>query len=348
MSDPKHLRPRLGTNSFGIYLREMGRYALLTKEDEQELGAKVQRMVKLLELKKANPEVTDEKWAELAGISSFDLKKHLRIGAHAKKKFIEHNLRLVVSIAKRYVNRGLSLADLVQEGSVGLNRAAEKFDPTKGFKFSTYASWWIRQGITRAVAMHSRTIRLPVHIFERLNKIKKANRRLSQEKGRTASLREIAEAIGETEIRVLQLMQYSKLVRSLDTLIYDANNGTSSLSDYIVDEKTLSPDDVAAREVNKVYLKKLLSKSLNEQETLIIRARYGLGIQEPIPLQKIGEYLQLTTERVRQIERRAVAKLQEVHKLWQGVHDKQDVSVENKAEEDEQNTGLDSKSSGLS
>jgi RNA polymerase sigma factor (sigma-70 family) len=613
------------SSSFGSYLKEIGRYEILTKAQEQELGAIVQKMMKLLDLKRAQPGLlTNEQWAAAAGITPKELDRTLKRGKWAKDKFIKHNLRLVVSIAKKYTDRGLSLTDLVQEGSIGLNRAAEKFKAAKGFKFSTYAcvplttqiltqdgwkyfnevkegdktlgynngisewtqikgtktyenaplmkfgdskwnvlctpqhkwlmsengtvslrplhewpeaktfetpstrtdfklitsapfpggdselneqeaavlawilsdgtlyggrenpkgaaiiqsrgkfaneiiglvkhvgaftsvvskdnncisinisapvfrniwkkaglnqrtisdlvldlkpnvrkvwfntwyraegtlgrraiiqndgeklealalcafleghpevsinwktddckivnwheqcrtprratveeaeagpvwcpstelgtwtartedgrifltgnTWWIRQGITRAVAMQSRSIRLPVHIFERLNKIKKVTRDISQEKKRAASISEIAEAIGEKESRVLQLIQYSKTTKSLDNLISDLNNN-SCIGDFMMDTNYISPEDYVVRELNQKYVGVLLEKSLNEQERHIIEHRYGIKLQQPMALKDIGVQLGITTERVRQIERRALAKLKEVHKL---------------------------------
>jgi RNA polymerase sigma factor (sigma-70 family) len=590
-------------DSFGAYLKEIGRFDLLNKKDEQELGALVQQGEVLLKLKKENPNHSLEQWAVQAGMTVKELQRVLTRAKRAKDKLIKHNLRLVVSIAKRYTNRGLSMVDLVQEGTIGLNRAAEKFDPTKGFKFSTYScvpltteiftqrgwlkyhelepgdqtigydqgvskwtpilgskvydtaplvsfgdsrwsvqctdqhkwlvndqgttkliplkeidlnkkarlvtsapfvggnsplteteaaalawilygivdyeelkseriqircpvefteevlnlfqqyssvvsaqpgsvvinnkalakiweksglvkqdllalvvglkpearkawfevfaktqtvalrskekvaalalcaflegysevqvegrwvqykikdynvqktyaeifnlpftvepagtaavwcpntelgtwtartaegqvfltgnTWWIRQGITRAVAVHSRTIRLPVHIFERLNKIKKATRELYQQTGKQPSIFQIATQLKEKPKKILQLMEYAKTTKSIDTLLSDTN-GTSCLADFLVDDVTLSPEQQVEKELNAAYTQKLL-KGLTEQETKIIKDRYGIGLEEPIPLKDIGVALGITTERVRQIERRALEKLRETH-----------------------------------
>ncbi len=588
-------------DSFGAYLKEIGRFDLLNKKDEQELGTLVQQGEVLLKLKKESPNHSLEQWAVQAGMTVKELQRVLTRAKRAKDKLIKHNLRLVVSIAKRYTNRGLSMVDLVQEGTIGLNRAAEKFDPTKGFKFSTYScvpltteiftqrgwlkynelepgdqtigydqgvskwtpilgskvydtaplvsfgnskwsvectdqhkwlvddqgtirliplkeidfkqqhlvtsapfvggnspltaaeaaalawilygivdyeelkseriqircpvefteevlnlfqrysvvsvqpgtvtinnkalraiweksnlvhqnlsalvldlkpearkawfevwckantqtltvkskeslnalalcaflegqdkvrvkeqtikwevnsnvpkaysrffnpftvkpagtaavwcpntelgtwtartaegqvfltgnTWWIRQGITRAVAVHSRTIRLPVHIFERLNKIKKATRELYQQTGKQPSIFQIATQLEEKPKKILQLMEYAKTTKSIDTLLSDTN-GTSCLADFLVDDVTLSPEQQVEKELNAAYTQKLL-KGLTEQETKIIKDRYGIGLEEPIPLKDIGVALGITTERVRQIERRALEKLRETH-----------------------------------
>lgn len=564
---------RLSRDSFGAYLKEIGRFELLSKKDEQELGSLVQLGEQLLSIKKQNSGIqTPEEHANAAGLTTKELQRTLIKAKRAKDKLIKHNLRLVVSIAKRYTNRGVSMVDLVQEGTIGLNRAAEKFDPKKGFKFSTYAcvpltteiltqrgwlkyhelepgdqtigydqgvskwtrilgskvydeaplvtfgdskwsvectdqhkwivndegttkliplkeidfkkdstklvtsasfvggdnpmtakeaawiaevisvskpkedqpdnaslsnlvlslkpaarkawfevwcnssrprsveatqalalcafleghskvrvneqtvewtvefnspgslfiedvedvnqktysqifspptikasgsapvwcpntelgtwtartpegrifltgnTWWVRQGITRAVALHSRTIRLPVHIFERLNKIKKATRTLSQQNGRQPSIFEIASFIEEPINKVLKLMQYSKVIRSTDSLLSDST-GTSCLRDFLIDELTPTPEEVVERELNAVYIKKLL-KGLTEQETYIIKNRYGIDLEYPVPLKEIGVALDITTERVRQIERRALDKLKETHLFHERHHPK--------------------------
>ena len=473
-------------DSFGAYLKEIGRYALLSKKDEQQLGTLIQEANSLQAyrevVKQGQPstyEPTLEEWATAAGLTTKELQRKLNAGKRAKDKFIKHNLRLVVSIAKRYTNRGLSIIDLVQEGTLGLDQAAKKFDPARGFKFSTYAcvplttkiftqrgwlfwneveptdltigyaggsacwtpiqavtkydssrvvviestdpnqpwsaiankehkwlvedqrgnvrlarlkenvptnivvtaplcssvdtsdflnnpaaaeafahlkrtrvvsvvlkklgrakapvwcpstgvgswlakdelglvfltgnTWWIRQGITRAVAMNSRTIRLPVHIFERLNKIKKVTRVISQKEGRNASIKEIAEAINETEDRVVQLMGYSKLTKSIDSVNTDSA-GNTALRDFLIDDTTMSPEEFADNSLGKDYIKKL-AKGLTEQEQYIVLNRYGIDLDNPVPLKVIGQRLGITTERVRQIERRSIEKLKEIHKF---------------------------------
>jgi len=316
-----NIMTKLSRDSFGSYLKEIGRFELLNKKDEQELGGLVQHGEQLLNVKKQSPDIqTIEQWAAATNLTVKELQRILVRAKRAKDKLIKHNLRLVVSIAKRYTNRGVSMVDLVQEGTIGLNRAAEKFDPKKGFKFSTYATWWVRQGITRAVALHSRTIRLPVHIFERLNKIKRATRTLSQQNGRQPTIFEIAAFIEEPAVKVLQLMQYSKVTKSIDSLLSDSS-GTSCLGDFLIDEVTLSPEQVVEQELNAIYTKKLL-KGLTEQEAYIIKKRYGIDLEYPIPLKEIGVALEITTERVRQIERRALDKLKETHLFHEKHHQK--------------------------
>jgi RNA polymerase sigma factor (sigma-70 family) len=564
-------------NSFGSYLKEIGRYDILSKKEERSLGRNVQDMMRLFKIRDVHGlkgDAPTKEWADAANLTEKELRRMLAKGKWAKDKFIKHNLRLVVSIAKKYVDRGLALADLVQEGSVGLNRAAEKFDPEKGFKFSTYScvplstliytktgwkkydevlpgdetlgynqgnlewtkikgikvhkqaptvkfssdnwsvrctdqhkwliaagtqepslkplyywtkqsdhrlvtsgcyeqptldisemhaswlaemycgvlrtdlnefmtalwkkskleevsieeflmtissaariawvvtytkcmknagrladlhkntralafglylngyeqvkanydptkqtvvkwaeeqltpqttqientgkedvwcpstdleswtactedghifvtgnTWWIRQGITRAVAVHSRTIRLPVHIFERLNKIKKVSREISQEMKRPPTVQEIAKAIGEKEFKVLRLIEHARTTKSLDSLICDYSANGSSIGELMIDTHTVSPEELLERDMNKEYVGKLLDKSLNEQERFIIKHRYGVDIVEPVPLKDIGVKLGITTERVRQIERRALLKLKEVHKLYEQQQD---------------------------
>ena len=619
---------KFSRDSFGTYLKEIGRFELLTKKDEQELGGLVQHGEQLLNIKKQSPDIqTTEQWAAATNLTVKELQRILVRAKRAKDKLIKHNLRLVVSIAKRYTNRGVSMVDLVQEGTIGLNRAAEKFDAKKGFKFSTYScvpltteiltqrgwlkyhelepgdqtigydqgvskwtpilgskvydeaplvtfgdsnwsvectdqhkwivndggnvklipmnewpkpktfeapstrkkfslitsapfvggnstltkeeaavlawilsdgtlyqgrhnpvgaaiiqsrskfadeiaellkslgaftsmspkendcvsmhvrnkvfrsiweksglarrslsdlvldlkpevrkvwfntwyraegtlgrrqiaqnrgerldalalcafleghtevsvtptgkcalmtwhekgrtprratvkasgsapvwcpntelgtwtartpegrmfltgnTWWIRQGITRAIALHSRSIRLPVHIFERLNKIKRATRTLSQQNGRQPTVFEIAAFVEEPAAKVLQLMQYSKVTKSIDSLLSEST-GPSCLGDFLIDETTPSPEQVVERELNAVYTKKLL-RGLTEQEAYIIKNRYGIDLEHPVPLKEIGVALEITTERVRQIERRALDKLKETHLFHEKHH----------------------------
>ena len=310
---------KFSRDSFGTYLKEIGRFELLTKKDEQELGGLVQHGEQLLNIKKQSPDIqTTEQWAAATNLTVKELQRILVRAKRAKDKLIKHNLRLVVSIAKRYTNRGVSMVDLVQEGTIGLNRAAEKFDAKKGFKFSTYSTWWIRQGITRAIALHSRSIRLPVHIFERLNKIKRATRTLSQQNGRQPTVFEIAAFVEEPAAKVLQLMQYSKVTKSIDSLLSEST-GPSCLGDFLIDETTPSPEQVVERELNAVYTKKLL-KGLTDQEAYIIKNRYGIDLEYPVPLKEIGVALEITTERVRQIERRALEKLKETHLFHEKHH----------------------------
>ena len=280
----------INNNSVTSYLKEIGRTPLLKSEDEVKLANQIQAMLPLLE----KEDLTREE------------QKIVREGQLAKRKMTQANLRLVVSIAKKYQNRGLSLLDLIQEGSIGLMRAAEKFDPSKGYKFSTYSYWWIRQAMTRAIANYARTIRLPIHITQDLNKIKKVNRQLSQTLGRKPTDAEVAE---ELEIEVTKLRSLAEAARmtrprSLNATI-DENQ--TELGQILPDDSGSPSDFVAEREtVSKVQN---LLDTLSPKQRDVIILRYGLKDGQTMTYEQIGNVCGISRERVRQIKNKAMKQL---------------------------------------
>lgn len=357
-NDAASLQPNVNrrtTDLVRLYLQEIGRVHLLGRDEEVSEAQKVQRYLRLIELRSlaanngdeiitpyvrlvevqerltselghrpslerwaasAGIEVSELKpslikgkrrWAEITGLPVQELEQIQSEGDRAKEHMIKANLRLVVSVAKKYQNRGLELLDLVQEGTLGLERAVDKFDPTKGYRFSTYAYWWIRQGITRAIATQSRTIRLPVHITEKLNKIKKAQRKISQEKGRTPTIDDIAAELDMTAPQVREVLLRVPRSVSLETKV--GKEKDTELGE-LLETDSISPEEVLMREALQRDLQHLLT-DLTDRERDVILMRFGLGDGHSYSLAEIGRALDLSRERVRQIESKALQKLRQ-------------------------------------
>jgi RNA polymerase primary sigma factor len=280
---PVYLDDDVADDSVRLYLREIGKIPLLNAEEELALAQRV-----------------------VAGEQA------------AKDQMAEANMRLVVSIAKRYVGRGLDLLDLIQEGNTGLLRAVEKFDPDKGFKFSTYATWWIRQAITRAIADQARTIRIPVHMVETINKLLRTQRRLTQELNREPTNEEIAKEMEIEVDKVEHIMKIKQDISSLDASIRD-DEEDSVLADFIEDEDTVSPEESATNQLLKEQIKDMLG-ALTEREQKIIKLRFGLEDGKSHTLEEVGQEFAVTRERIRQIEAKALAKLRK-HRDAKKLHD---------------------------
>jgi RNA polymerase primary sigma factor len=281
-----------------LYLNEIGRVDLLTPESEADLAKRVDAGVHAAEVLDSPIELAPEQRARLRRIE--------RLGNRAKSELTEANLRLVVSIAKRYLGRGLQFPDLIQEGNLGLMRAVDKFDHTKGYKFSTYATWWIRQMISRSIADQSRTIRIPVHLVETMNKINRVERQLVQRLGREPTLDEIAAAVELPVSRIEEFRQLAVDPTSLDAPI--GEDGDGSMGELIEDANATAPPEAASQELLRAHLASVLDE-LNPRERTVIERRFGLTDTQPHTLEQVGAELGLTRERIRQIEAKALAKL---------------------------------------
>ncbi|MDJ0577315.1 MAG: RNA polymerase sigma factor, RpoD/SigA family [Xenococcaceae cyanobacterium MO_234.B1] len=300
-------------DNIGAFFKEMARYPLLKSEEEVTLANEVRLMVKAEEIRQQlaerlerNP--TREEWATAMGLANVrQLEQLLYKGKVAKRKMIRSNLRLVVSIAKRYLNRGVPFLDLIQEGAIGLNRATEKFDPNKGYKFSTYAYWWIRQAITRTIANDARTIRLPIHIVEKLNKLKKAQRTLKQKLQRNPSEQELAKELKISPPQLRQLLDLRRQSLSLNHRVGKAED--TELVDLLEDNDLQLPEEKMSEAMMRQEIIEVLNDVLTEREKDVIALRYGLYTSQPYTLEEVGGMFNLSRERVRQIQSKAMRKL---------------------------------------
>jgi RNA polymerase primary sigma factor len=305
------LRMSAGSSSDSVrmYLKEIGRVPLLNAQDEVDLAKKIEAGML------ASERMADlEAGGELATLDLAERRKLDRLvkkGERAKSELTQANLRLVVSIAKRYVGRGMLILDLIQEGNLGLMRAVEKFDYTKGFKFSTYATWWIRQAITRAIADQARTIRIPVHMVESINKVHRVQRQMMQDLEREPTIEELADKVDLSPARVREIMRISQDLLSLDSPVGEEDD--SNLADFIEDQQAEAPAEMAAKMMLNSAVEEALQE-LNDREKAVVRMRFGLDDGQARTLEEVGREFGVTRERIRQIESKTLAKLRHPHR----------------------------------
>lgn len=302
------------------FLRDIARVSQLKPEEELTLARLVQEQERLLALRPSNGDSADDlardRWAQAAGLSPTALRLALHRGRRAKERMIQANLRLVVAVARKYQHQGLELLDLVQEGTLGLERGVERFDPTRGFRFSTYAYWWIRQGITRALASQSRTIRLPVHMNDKLRRIRRQQASLAERLGRSPSLEELASALGLKADLVRIALESQPAPLSLDVRVGQAQD--TELAELLEDPHATPEQWLVRQQLHEALEQQL--QGLEGREALVLRQRFGLADDTPRTLSEIGQNLQLSRERVRQIESRALLKLRQSQPCHQ-MHD---------------------------
>ena len=318
----------ISDDSVRVYLREIGRIPLLTPEEEAEIAYDIVKNAEpLAEAERRLKEVEAERKGESDPVKRAGLQKEatslrfkIKRLKRPKDKMAEANMRLVVSIAKRYSGRGLDFLDLIQEGNTGLLRAVEKFDPDRGIKFSTYATWWIRQAITRAIADQARTIRIPVHMVETINKLLRTQRKLTQELNREPSVEELAEALGETPEKIKYVFKIKQDIQSLDATIGGSDeDDASELGNFVEDDTAVSPEDATNDRLLKEQVMEVVGQ-LSDREQKIIKLRFGLDGGRQHTLEEVGVEFAVTRERIRQIEAKALMRLRK-NKETEKLHD---------------------------